>query len=387
MPAIGEVSNQPNVRPGNFDSALFKAQLPGHPAVGKAKVQKVAKEAGKIKAEPASAKVAGAVSAVKNNVSLPLKAIGVVRNATNAAASYLQKTSPVIRGIKSTKYLSLVTLPFGVYDFFSAGKDFVKGSNLDQRLDAGLRAISEMSGLMFSAITVGEGLTEVGVVAKSAINWTTKLTVISAALSVSSIILTIRSLWQTCHFRNELIATPGMTKSETNDLKDYVQTLEYLKAKDDAFLKKHFKVDGGKLKEQLDRIDKEAQKVLKSGDDVAIKETGQKLQKTMAALRGRVSDKIVSNSLSLVSSNVSLVALGILLTQPPLAPIGYSILAVSSAMSVGAFIFEEVRKRRFETEIGLREPKPAKVEHPKDINAKQHLKLMAEMKRQAQAVA
>lgn len=352
MPA--SISYQSNVRPGEFNP--FKGGIPGKGLAPKASV----------KTETSPKKQSSGIGShtfqyIKDAMTVPLKLIGIVRHTTNAAALVLNKSSPVISTIKATKYFSLIALPFGIWDFFSAAKDFFTATRPDQRFDAGLSVVGELSGIMDSTVTMAEGLNDVGLVTKNAISWTAPLATLSAALSVSSMIFTSRSLWQTAVFYKELTAQPGLSSSKGHTLDDYIKGIDYFRSKEASFLKKHFKVDGGKLKDQLDRIHQEAQKALQSGNAIEVDEAGKKLQKTIKSLKGRVTNKIVNNSVSLVGSTVGLIGVGILLTQPHLSPISYSLFAVSSALSLGRFIYEEVERRKFEKDIGIRQPKPPKV--------------------------
>lgn len=135
--------------------------------------------------------------------------------------------------------------------------------------------------------------------------------------------------------------------------------IQCLRQKDPKALERHFRVEGGPLKERVDEIWKDYQGKLKS-DPV---QANFELEKHVSTLKGRVKEKTDSDIWSIVASVVSLVAsviflvLAFGLSCSPLAPVGYALFACVAAAGIAKIFYDWHSKNKFEESLGMTENK------------------------------
>lgn len=180
-------------------------------------------------------------------------------------------------------------------------------------------------------------------------------------VTASSVIEDGDKWYQDRLFLHEFKIISGMGKKNQPSINDLEKAIEFIKAKDDASLKKHFNVKAEKLKQAAHKVSTLAKAKLASGNLVKIKEGEKELKDFVELLKRRVENGQLSQQLSVLSGSVSIVGLGVLFA-PPVVPLGYGLLIAGSGIAIGKHIFTKIIESRFEKNIEIlaEKDKPAK---------------------------
>lgn len=240
----------------------------------------------------------------------------------------------LFKAVRDVKVLAAVTIPVALYSLGRDTYELVRGT---EQVDAGLRVAENLSWLGDSTSTFISGLESTGAI-HNGIAATTffPISIASGCLATATIALNGRRLYQSRQLLKEMDAEPGDN-----------EVLTLLTSKDEYFLQKSFNVEGEKLKETLQEIQGLAAKKLANGDAKASQNT---LKTTVDSLKERIRTKNWSHRLSILSSIVTLVGMGILLFSP-FGPIAYGLMAVAALVSVAKFLYERKSMRYFATTL------------------------------------
>ena len=247
--------------------------------------------------------------------------------------------SQVFSGLKATKVASLILVPIALA---STIKEAI-GLAGEHRVDAGLKTVDNLAWTVETSSMSLSGLNMLGVVSDVVGNLAA--TAIIGSWGVSSVVvgaLNLKHLIESKWFLKEL----EKSKSDEEVIK------KVMALGDDHHRVKHFGVNGETLRIQLARI----QAVMIDRP----KEAGEIAKTTADLLKKRITQKNFSNKLAILCSVVTLIAVAILMFSP-LAPLGYSILIITSAILLYKAFYDRRRVREFNerlTAIALPPPGP-----------------------------
>jgi hypothetical protein len=318
---------------------------------------------------------------------------------TNDLLKQLQKE---IGKIKKVTVASLVSVPFTLFDvgikFFDFIKEayhFCRTGNKGQITNVALLALAAFGDLLELPGKVARGVALFMDVPMAI--WTTALSTAAAVFSISSIIYSVRSHMESTkvinemenaknkailnYLKNNLPSTDisinkdyllseiekALKNNKLSDLPAVVKTffeiegkksslivkdalyagkmgsLNSIKNRDDAFLSKHFQLEGEKIKSAIASIEKS--------------NSHKKIDSLCDILDKRISTKRLSDKLSALADTVTLVA-GIMflvlefgVACSPLAPIAYALVIAAGSCVLAKAIIEYFLKKRAEAQL------------------------------------
>lgn len=276
------------------------------------------------------------------------KILTTTRGVADVARKVFCSDTKFINFIRATELFAVSATPFAFYNIGKGVKELVKGDK-QEKIDAALMMTSELGTIGDAVASFAGGLHTIGAVSETAVAWAGPLAIASAALSLASIASNARGLWQSHKLKKNLL---GKQNKKEYTVEDYTKTVGFLQAQKDCVLKQHFNIKGEKLKTKVNEIWKDAERKLSSGDAEKVKEGHSKMGVMLKAFKDRIFSKKMCHILSIVAAVVSTVGLGVLFFTP-LAPVGYSLIALGAAISVGKFFYNMVKQYRFKKALGL----------------------------------
>lgn len=228
------------------------------------------------------------------------------------------------------KFLRLATICSAAYSalaFLYRGYEFALGT-VDEKIDAALKMMTCLSDMGQSLSAFMTALVLGGMASGKVLAWVPGINIASAAFALGTVGLNIKNAVQHNQVLNKF---KGLQNEEGKN-----SLLNHFAKMDVKQLEKDFEIDGTCLKKRLLKIQE--------------RKNPEERDAILNNLKKRVSDQIFSEKLSIVSSTVGVLGLGVLIFSPfvPVAMVGFGLLAISSIIGVGALIYNLVSKHRFE---------------------------------------
>lgn len=225
--------------------------------------------------------------------------------------------------IQNAKILKVVSIPFALTGI---GVEICKAVQNRDKTEPLLRIAKNLGWLGDSVAAFVGGLHAAGAVVANVSAWTLSFYGAGAFLSLASCPLAAWGLRQSCALGDEIRNIAGSKGSEG--------VIQHLLAKDNRFLRKHFRVEGKKLRCALQKIPAE------------------KAELTVAALQKRIQVRQWSHRLTVISSVITWLGMMILIFTPLFA-FAYALMAVASIISISKFIYDRKSKARFAAALKL----------------------------------
>lgn len=277
-----------------------------------------------------------------------------IRFVLSAVADFLP-LAPNPQALSSLKFVSGVNIPIALYQMSENIVKVAKGT-LNEKIDVFLDTTFNLGLIGDSISGVGSALEGVGLVAAKSMMWATPLAIVSVSLEVAGIVLNIKESVENFIFRGQLSKEAGLDKTvEHYGVEDYRKGFDFLvqqRTRERSFLNKHFRVNDKKLLNRLRDIESEAREKIQSANSFLVNEGKSLLHNTMSALKRRVTTRMISNTLAILSGVTSIVGLFIILFTP-IAPLGYAFLAIGVVLGIAKVAFDYETTRRFENELQL----------------------------------
>lgn len=258
--------------------------------------------------------VNGASSAAYASVALLQPLVSAAGNTASGADS----SSSILVG--SGKIAAAVAIPFAIYGIIQEGRQMFSGKH---KIDSAFRMVQNVAWLADSTGTFVRGLCQVGAVGQQAMQVAFGFTVAGAALSVATIALHAKAIYQSNQFLEKL-----NKKSEKEAIDHALAQSAYRK-------EKYFNFDATTYN-QLTLISANANTEIQG--------------EAKTHLINRVKESNFGRKLAILSAVVSLVAMAVLLFTPA-APIGFFLLAVASGILLAKFFYERRSVKHFSTKI------------------------------------
>ena len=255
---------------------------------------------------------------------------------------YLLGPARLISG--GTVLMKINTIAHSIFDFF-------KG-NWNEKIDNSLVVISEVGAIGDAISTFAQGLESVGAVAAKSILWATPLLIVSMGLEVAGIALGLKGLVETHFLASKLFKGKKAKECTIDDYHEAMCYMEKRREKERFFDRKFFKADQ-RLGDRLSEIEVEAENKLSSSDPRVREQGANLIRRTVSALKGRLTARIISYAVGIVAAITCLVGLTILLAVPSLQPLGFALLAVGITLSLGRCGYDFVSDYRFKKHLGL----------------------------------
>lgn len=277
-----------------------------------------------------------------------------IRFVLSAASDFLPLV-PSPQALSSLKFVSGVSIPIALYQMSENIVKVAKGT-FNEKIDVFLDTTFNLGLVGDSISCIASGLEGVGLVAAKSMMWATPLAIVSVSLEVAGIVLNIKESVENFIFRGQLSKVAGLNKRvEHYEIEDYRKGFDFLvekRKKERTFLNKHFRINEKKLLNRLVDIENEAREKIQSANSFLVDEGKSLLHNTMSALKRRVTTRMISNTLAILSGVTSIVGLSIIMFTP-IAPLGYAFLAVGVVLGIAKVVFDYETTRRFENELQL----------------------------------
>ena len=250
--------------------------------------------------------------------------LGDVTKATLSIWDKLKIPSTISFVTKHVDGLALFAVPVGIYEFYRSAKRCFVHDSASKKIDSALLAIITTSELTTAAITISEFLCTVGAIARTSLSWVASLTIVGTVLSVATVFLNVKRLWNSHQFLNKVENTYA------NPEKGVDASLALFTEKGNS-IQHRLGVKRGLLEEPIKKTAH------------AAKEKKTALQ---GLLVGRLKTMIKSQRVALVASIIAAIG-SVLLFAGPAAPVGYGLLALAGAIYIGRFVYDKVQEQRF----------------------------------------
>jgi hypothetical protein len=294
-----------------------------------------------------------------------------IRNAGNA----INKASKFSLLMSKLKILGALAIIGAVTSLVANIKGVAKGilkQDKDLQIEKGLEIVENASEFCSVGETIVLGIKEFGVVAATETLKTaaSALLGVGAILSAATIALHAKHWYDSAQFRKRLVEKFGGTDGKEANLKDLVA---FTNEQKNRTLKNRFGVnDSNELKLRLNAI-------YEKSKNCTPLESKKIADKTMTAMKKRLFTKELFHSLKIIASVISIIASAVLLFTP-LAPLGFALLAVSSAIVIGVLVADYIMSSQFQKSlneivpISLEEipkmPVKPELKDPKDLEKK-----------------
>lgn len=232
----------------------------------------------------------------------------------------IQQHELFAKSLTAVKILSGAYIPFAIYKIAKYSIAFFKGND---KIDTGLSLVNEFSSLIDGTISLAKGMSSLGFFAERLLFWTTPLAIFSTVLAASSIISYSRRIWQLSLFYKEM---------KKNEDKDGCQTLIlWFFEKNEKELGAIFKCNGSVLKQKLEDI------FCGQGNHLD----------TAQELKNRITKRITCEKLSLISSSISIIGVGVLFFAGA-NPLAYVLMTASAGLYTAKYFIDKVSIKRFD---------------------------------------
>lgn len=289
-----------------------------------------------------------------DKVLLSVKVGNVARHTINFLKEFFRSGTPGMFP-NFLKVATVVTIPYNLLQIVESIKDFVK-SRLIERIDAGLNIVANVGAIGEAITTFVEGLGVIGAVAVNALSWLTPVMGVSLVFQTAGIGMTIKSMRETSRFNKIFQETAGLKKDVSDytldDFKNALNMIGEKRIEQDKFITKHFRTDENKFADRLLAIESEAERMIASNDAHEVLAGKRLLQTTMQNLSARMSNKISSDVLSLISGAISYLGVALLFT--PVPGVGFGLLALSGAVSLTGYLVDRKDTQHFENALGYK---------------------------------
>lgn len=240
----------------------------------------------------------------------------------------IYENATVIRVLNISKMLSLIYAPYALYKIIKFSTDFFSG-NASQKIEAGLEIINESSSIIDSVVAFGRGLYGIGLLSETLICGASPLAILSTVFSTSSICLNVKNIWHLLQFSKQM---KTIEKDE--------QLICWLNKQDTRELGKLLKCNGSHLKDKLAFF----------SANVNHPKVKQQIPGVVGLFKKRVSNRITCESLSIISSTISLIGITVLFIAGA-NPLGYVLVASSAGIYTVKYVMDKFSYKKLDSFI------------------------------------
>lgn len=236
----------------------------------------------------------------------------------------------------STQLTHIISLPFDLHSFVMRFYDLAVGKGLQEKIDALLGTVGDISSLGDGITTVITALAEIGAIAQNAMAWAGPLNIASNLLSAIFYVINGRSLYFSSKVQKELnqkLKGPGKP--------DYRGAVDVLK-KHNYALKNHSGVSMQILDEKIAQVFKEY-RLSKATQTEKDEKFDAQMKQVFSNLQKRIVLKQASIGLGITTTTIGILATIIFAFSPLcalLAAVGASFLAVMYFIVMGKLIHD-----------------------------------------------
>lgn len=288
------------------------------------------------------------------HISLAMKVASCFRFTANATKELfgVSRSQYLFGGLK---LFALAEIPLKINSIGSTIFNVCK-TTISEKIDAALNIIGSIGTISDSINTIAEGLLSFKFVVAQVIEPLASLTIIGTILELAYLILLTKNFVETTRFAKNLKNEAALGKSvEDYTVEDYRKGLDFIdkaQLKEKSTVSKYFDIDKEKFADRLVDIEFIAKEKIASNDPSEVLEGKQLLHSTMEALIKRCAIKKRILVINAISAIVSTIGLGILLFTP-IAPAGFTLMAVGTGIAIGGFVYHKVMTAKFEKELQL----------------------------------
>lgn len=283
------------------------------------------------------------------------KLLTTLRSVVAVAKEFFHHSAFFLKSVEATRFFIFTALPFTCYNLYKGCRDLILGPK-NEKIDAGLMLASEVGSLGDCAVAFATGLEILGQFKTNA-SWVIPLAAVSTALSVAAIIAQVKGWWESRLFLKNVLKNNDMHERENFSFDHYKKIFEDINSQENKVLQQQFKVSGNKLKKKIHSLWTDANKQLVSTNESEKTQAKAQLKQTIKLLKDRVETKKRSHTLAIIAAVVGLIATVILLCTPlaplALATAGYTLLALSSVVSIGKIGHDIFYRRHFIKKMGF----------------------------------
>lgn len=243
----------------------------------------------------------------------------------NSGVETIKKLSQLKQVIFLKGTFALAMTPFTLAAMIQTCRVF-SGYSTEKKIDAGLTICDHLRHMGENAATVVVSLEGLRVIRRTPVAWAQPFAVVLSVLSIASIINNIRTYRKVKNIMREMLQIEENSKVEGKmtlaAYKSMIEVIEKKRQEDSDFVSEMFCVKEGQLELACASMERKIESQLSSENLEEVSQGQELLEKTVAHLKGRVKQHLVSSVLSTTSSVINMIGTMILLFCP-IAPIGW----------------------------------------------------------------
>lgn len=263
---------------------------------------------------------------------------------------------PIQKIIVVKNLLQIVNLPVILKDIIKKSILFNEMSRT-KKTDASLNFCNQIREIGEAVGTFVVTLEKIKAISEITEKWAVPFSATISALSICSIISKIRTCLKVMRFRDRLASIVEHNKVDGKvTLAGYQGMLYHIEKKqrkDEDFLGEMFNNSEEKLSEALVSTEIDIQEKLSFGNASAVKEGQIKLENSIAGLKGRLNQNLVSSALTITTATTNIIGTILLLTLP-LLPLGWAFLGLGVVCDIGRIVHHKIGEYQFSEAIGLK---------------------------------